>query len=76
MASHTGQKWSRFFCSSRDFYGKPYWTKVVEIFLFKSRFFIQVKNSFFNVRVSMFKSRSFLLKLKCFNLSRDFFCSS
>ena len=57
-------------------YGKPYWTKVVEIFLFKSRFFIQVKNSFFNVRVSMFKSRSFLLKLKCFNPSRDFFCSS
>ena len=43
--------------------GNPYWTKVVEIFLFKSRFFIQVKNSFLNVRVSMFKSRSFFIEV-------------
>ena len=48
------------------YYGKPHWTKVVQIFLFKSRFFIQVKNSFFKVRVSIFKSRSFLFKLRCF----------
>ena len=39
---------------------------MVEIFLFKSRFFIQVKNSFFKVRVSIFKSSSFLFKLRCF----------
>ena len=50
----------------RNFYGKPYWTKVVEIFLFKLRFFIQVKNFFFKVRVSIFKSRSSLFKLRCF----------
>ena len=49
---------------------------MVEIFLFKSRFFIQVKNSFFNVRVSIFKSRSFLFNLRCFNSSRDFFFMS
>ena len=32
--------------SNSKCYGKPYCTKVVEIFLFKSRFFLQVKNSF------------------------------
>ena len=51
MASHTEQKWLRFFCSSRDF-------------LFKLR-------TLFSRWGFQFKLRSFSLKLKCFNSSRD-----
>ena len=53
-------------------YGKPYWPKVVEIFLFKSRFFIQVKNSFFEVRVSI-QVEIFFIQVKMFQFKSRFF---
>ena len=57
------------------YYGKPYWTKVVEIFLFKSGFFIQADISFSSWGFQL-KARSFLFKLRCFNSSRNLFSSS
>ena len=48
------------------FYGKPYWTKVVEISLFKSRFFIQVE-------MFQFKSRFFFLMSRFLSQVDNFF---
>ena len=56
MASHTGQKWSRFFCSSRDF-------------------LIQVKNSFFKVRVSI-QVEIFFIQVKMFQFKSRFFTTA
>ena len=60
MASYIGQKWSRFFYSSGDFFFKWRVSIQVEIFLIK-------------VEIFQFKSRSILFKLRCFNASPDFF---
>ena len=74
MSSSLG--WNKEFSPSiiKFVYGKPYWTKVVDIFLFKSGFFIQVDISFSSWGFQ-FKSRSFLFKSRCFNSSRNLFSS-
>ena len=48
---------------------------MVEIFLFKSGFFIQADISFSSWGFQL-KARSFLFKLRCFNSSRNLFSSS
>ena len=80
MASHNGQKWSRFFYSSRDFLLKLTLFFQVEgfnssrdIFYLSPDVSIQVEIFFVQVEMFQFKSKSFLFKLRCFNSSRDFF---
>ena len=83
MASHTGQKWSRFFYSSRDFLCKLTFLFQVEMFQFKlrcsyssqdffmSKFLFQVEKLFFHVEI--ISSRGFYLMLRVFSCRHFFF---
>ena len=70
-------------------YGKPYWTKVVEIFLFKSRFFFKLRtlfsrwgfqhsswDFFFSCRDFYLKSRIFFIQVEIFFFKLRCFYSS
>ena len=80
MASHTGQKWSRFFYSSRDFLFKLTFLFQVEMFLFKSNFYFKSRSYFFmsrflfQVEVFFMSTFSFQEENFSFMSSRDF-CS-
>ena len=80
LASHTGQKWSTFFYSSRDFVFKLTFLFQVEgfnfksrSFLFKSRCFNSSRNFFFQVEMFLFKSRFLFQVENFFFMSRFLF---
>ena len=83
MASHTGQKWSRFFYSSQDFLFKLTFLFKFEGFNSRGDLFYlsrdvstQVEIFFIQVEMFQFKSKSFFFELRCFYSSRNLFSSS
>ena len=78
MASHTGQKWSRFFYLSWNFLFKSTFLFQVEMFQFKSKsFFFKLRCSyssrhFLMSRIYFFMSR-FLFQVEVFISCREFF---
>ena len=82
MASHTGQKWSRFFYSTRDFFIQvdisfSSWGFQLsrDLFYLSRDVSTQVEIFFIQVEMFQFKSKSFFFKLRCCYSSRDFFMS-